>query len=258
MKKLLPLLLLSSFMFAKEPTIELGLGLSSITYPDYIGSAQSQKIFIPFPYIRYRGEKFKIDRGSIKRELFDIDGLSADLSLGGSLPADSEDSRVREGMNDLDFTFEIGPKLTYTVIKDEMQELSFSLPVRAVFATDFKDLTCEGYLITPYLRYEREWIKGFETKVRSGPLWGSDAFHDYFYSVDEVYATPNRPAYNAKSGYSGYRNSVGVTYKNGSWWYGAFASHFILEGAAYEDSPLVERSQSLFFGLSFAYIFYTR
>ncbi|MCH9814164.1 MAG: MipA/OmpV family protein [Epsilonproteobacteria bacterium] len=242
---------------AKEPKLEFGLGAAVVSYPDYIGASRTQTLVTPFPYIRYRGENFQIEKGGIKRELFEIDGLSADLSLGGSLPSDSEGSKAREEMDDLDLTFELGPKISYDFYKVDSHKLRFVLPIRAVFSTDFKAIHGQGFLTTPRLRYEYEY-KHLDISVGTGPMFASRGYYDYFYEVSLSDATPTREAYSVSSGYGGYRNSIGVKYRKGKLWCGAFASHFILKDAVFEASPLVQEKNALFFGLSFAYIFYTR
>lgn len=251
-------LFLLSAALAKEPRLELGFGMAAIGYPDYIGAKSQQRLISPFPYIRYRGENFQIEKGGIKKELFEIDGLSMDLSLGGSLPSDSENAKAREGMPDLDLTFEVGPKLTYVLLDDDGMDLSLRLPLRAVFSTDFQGLDTQGYVTSPHLRFEYSPNAKLDLSLSTGPVYATDGFHNYFYGVDEAYKTEERGAYVAKGGYSGYRNALGLKYRVSKWWFGAFASHFLLDGASYEDSPLVEQKNAFFIGTSFAYIFYQK
>ena len=249
-------LLLSPF-WAKEPKLEIGLGIATIGYPNYIGADSRQTLVSPFPYIRYRGESFQIEKGGIKRELFEIDGLSVDLSLGGSLPSDSDEAKARDGMLDLDLTFELGPKITYALYEDEKSDISFRLPLRAVFSTDFQGVDSQGYLTSPKVRFEYRPNSKMEMSFSTGPVYAGGGYHDYFYSVDKAFETERREVYDAKDGYSGYRNALGLKYRYKKWWVGAFASHFALSGARYEDSPLVEQKSALFLGTSFAYIFYS-
>jgi len=257
MKKIIILsLLMIAVLWAKKPKLELGLGMAAIGYPDYVGAKSQQTLISPFPYIRYRGENFQIEKGGIKRELFEIDGLSMDLSLGGSLPSDSEDAKMREGMPDLDLTFELGPKITYALYHDDNSDIALRLPIRAVFSTDFKGLDSQGYLTSPRLRFEYRPTSKIDLSLTTGPVYAGGGYHDYFYSVEDKYKTEQRAAYDAKDGYSGYRNALGVKYQSSKWWFGAFASHFLLSGAVYEDSPLIEQKNALFAGTSFAYIFY--
>ncbi len=259
MQKVLSIFLtIVTLLHAKEPKLELGFGMAMVGYPDYVGSHAKQTLFMPFPYIRYRGENFQIEKGGVKRELFDLDGLSVDLSLSGSLSSDSTNSIVRDGMPDLDMTFEFGPKFTYDIFKDEKHDISFRIPIRAIFSTDFKKINSEGFLTTPRLRFEYHPIKEIDLSFSTGPMWASEDYHDYFYSVKEIYAKEGRIVYDASGGYSGYRNSLGCQYQSEKIWFGAFVSHYALDGATFVASALVEQKDALFVGASFAYIFYIK
>ncbi|MBD3793465.1 MAG: MipA/OmpV family protein [Campylobacterales bacterium] len=94
--------------------------------------------------------------------------------------------------------------------------------------------------------------------LKTEPLWASEAYHDYFYSVKPQYVTAIRPEYQANAGYSGYRSAIGIKYKWGNWVYGGFAAHFNLNGTTFADSPLVETHLALFTGAYISYIFYSR
>ena len=57
----------------------------------------------------YRGDIFSVgDEGAFRALAFANDRVELDLSLGASLPANSEDDADRRGMPDLDFLFEVG------------------------------------------------------------------------------------------------------------------------------------------------------
>lgn len=253
---IITLLLTSTFLYAKDPKIELGVGVFTLSYPDYLGSKSTQLLTAPFPHIRYRGEFLTIDEDGINGKLFGVNGLRLDLSVSGSLPANSEDSKAREGMPDLDFTGEIGPNLVYNMYEHGVALLEFEFPVRAVLSTDLSSIRYRGIVSTPQLKYSLNYSK-IEWTLRSGAMFGNKRYHNYFYGVTEEYVTPTRAQYNANSGYSGWRNRIGMTYQKGSLWGGAFFSHFSLNNAVFEDSPLVETKSAVYMGLSMAYIFFT-
>ena len=258
MKLALTLLLVTSAsIFAKEPKVELGVGVFTLSYPDYIGSKSTQLLTAPFPYLRYRGEFLTIDKDGLRGKLFGINGLRLDLSVSGSLPANSEDSKAREGMQDLDLTGEIGPNLVYNIYEHGVALLEFEFPVRAVFSTDFSYVEYQGIVSTPRLKYSLNYSE-FEWTLRTGLMFANEGYRNYFYGVAPKYATPTRAEYTATSGYSGFSSRVGMTYRKGNWWTGAFVSHFNLNNAVYEDSPLVETQSAIYMGVSAAYIFYTQ
>ncbi len=43
--------------------LEWGVGLSALSFPDYRGSSATQDLLIPFPFIKYRGERLRVDEG---------------------------------------------------------------------------------------------------------------------------------------------------------------------------------------------------
>ncbi len=257
MRKFVLWSLLSIGIIASESHYDLGLGTIFVNYPSYMGSKTSKQLIAPIPYVNYESDKTIIDRGGIEQKLFDINELTLDISLGGSLPVDSESSNIREGMPDLDLAFEVGPRLKYRFYHHNEHQLFFRLPLRVVVSTDFQGLDYQGYLITPDVRYEFEYKK-LKISANSGPLWANQRYHDYFYGVSNQYQTQERDYYKAKEGYSGYRNSIGIKHQTGSWTYGGFIAHFNLKGASYEDSPLVETNHALFMGTHLSYIFYSK
>ena len=244
-------------ILAKEPKVELGVGVFTLSYPDYIGSKSTQLLTAPFPHVRYRGDFLTIDEDGINGKLFGINGLRLDLSFSGSLPASSEDSKAREDMPDLDFTGEVGPNLIYNLYEHGMARLEFEFPIRAVLSSDFSYVEYQGIVSTPRLKYSLNYSE-FEWTLRSGVMFANERYHNYFYGVSPKYATPIRPEYTARSGYSGFSNRIGMTYQKGHWWAGAFVSHFNLKNAVFEDSPLIETQSAIYMGASVAYIFYTQ
>ena len=257
--KLVLTLLLATWvsLIAKEPKVELGVGVFTLAYPDYIGSKSTQLLTAPFPYVRYRGDFLTIDKDGIRGKLFGINGLRLDLSISGSLPANSEDSKAREGMPDLDFTGEIGPNLVYNIYEHGVARLEFEFPVRAVLASDFSYVKYQGIVSTPRLKYSLNYSE-FEWTLRTGLMFADENYHNYFYGVSAQYVTPTRPEYTPSGGYSGFSSRMGMTYQKGNWWTGAFVSHFNLNNAVYEDSPLIETEDAIYMGVSVAYIFYTQ
>jgi len=238
-----------------KPSFEFGLGIGSLYYPNYIGSKTTQILTLPLPYIRYRGKYIRIDEDGLSGKLFGINGLRLDVSVSGSLPASSDKDGVRSGMPDLELAGEVGPKLVYNIYEKGVSLLEFELDLRATLSTDFNAIHYRGLNSNPQLKYSLNY-SAFEWTFRTGILLSDSVYNDYYYGVASQYVNANRPLYETQNGYSGVRNRVGVTYKKESWWGGAFLSHHDIRGASFEDSPLVETKDSVFFGASIAYIFY--
>jgi MipA family protein len=97
-------------------------------------------------------------------------------------------------------------------------------------------------------------LPGWDLGLLDGPMYGSERNHDYFYSVAPQYATADRPAYDAEVGYTGSQFLMAVSKRYPKYWVGAFARWDSLKGAAFADSPLVEREYSFSAGIAVAWI----
>ena len=217
------LLLQSAFTRAEErrdkPLWELGLVGIGGYGPDYPAADESQLKGLPLPYLIYRGKILRAgDKGLVRGRFFRSERLEFDLSLEGSFDAESDDNFMRRGMPDLDYLFEIGPRLQITLKKDVMKgKLDLELPLRAVIATDFTSLSYEGLVFHPQLAWQDDDFLGSGTrlKVGAGPIFFSEKFMDYFYEVEPRFATSGRTAFNARSGYLGSELQVAAIKKLG-------------------------------------------
>jgi len=244
----------------EKPLWELGFGFFTLTSPDYRGSDESRGYLLPFPYIVYRGDIIKISRSGIYSRLLETDRVNLDLSADGSVPADSSKNSARQGMPDLDATFEVGPALEVCLWRNchGDRKLQFRLPVRAVFSTDFGSIESRGGSAHPNLNFDIKNIGpggGWNFGVAAGPLYATERLHDYYYEVAPLYATGTRPAYDARAGYSGSRVTLTLSKRFQRIWFGAFARYDTLDGAKFEDSPLVRSDHAFMAGFSVAWVF---
>lgn len=260
----LVLLLLSIWVMPAQaelrPEWEFGIGASAFTLPDYRGSNESRSYVLPFPYVIYRGDRLRVDRQGVRGVLFETDRVELDFSLSGTPPVDSSKNRAREGMPDLDPTLEVGPRLNVTLARDRVKEwaLAFRLPVRAVIATDLSHAEGAGYIAYPHLTFDTRPVflgSKWNLGLQAGPLYGTRRYHDYFYAVDPEFATPERPAYEARGGYSGALALASVTRRFPKFWVGGFVRYDTLKGAAFESSPLMRRDYSVMAGIALAWVF---
>lgn len=243
-----------------RPEWEFGLGATAFTFPDYRGSDESRGYVLPLPYVIYRGNVLRVDRQGVRGVFFESDRVEFDISLSGSPPVDSSKNRAREGMPDLDPTFEIGPRLNVILLRDENRNraLTFRLPVRAVIATDLSYADAQGVTVYPNLTYDarpRFFDYRWRLGLQAGLLYATRRYHRYFYGVDEEFATLERPAYTASGGYSGAGLAASLTRRFQKVWVGAFARYESLKGVAFESSPLMRRDYALTAGIAFAYVF---
>jgi len=248
------LLLFQPLIFAKEKQFELGLGVASLYYPDYIGSKSTQFLTLPFPYIRYIGKYLKIDEDGISSEFFGVNGLKLSLSIAGSLPASSKKNSVREGMPDLDLAGEIGLKLSFEIFKKNVSSLTIELPLRTLITTDFTHLFYRGLIANPELKYALKYTKYFFS-FRSGLLYTNKKYNNYYYGVKEVYETSLRKSYSSRSGFAGLRSKININYKMQNWRAGGFFSYFNINNAVFKNSPLIKTHHALYSGVSIAYVY---
>ena len=243
----------------KKPLWELGLGVAGLRLPDYRGSDQYRGYLVPLPYIVYRGTWLKADRDGARALLVDTPRVKVDVSVAASTPTRSQDNTAREGMPNLPAVGEIGPNLNYTVAGsvENHWRLDVRLPLRAAFTLQ-RSPKFIGTTFSPHLNLDLGGIKGgWNVGMLTGPLFADRKYHDHFYGVDNVYATPDRPAYQAHGGYAGWQALAATTRRFGNTWVGGFVRYDTLRGAAFEDSPLVRRNSALTFGFGVSWILAT-
>lgn len=241
------------------PLWEAGAGIAVIDFPDYRGSDERQSYVLPIPYFVYRGEILKADREGLRGQFFKNDRLDLHLSLNGTVPVDSTDNSARSGMPDLDPTLEIGVRLDITLLRkpDRSIEVTLGLPVRTVIATDFSHSKNIGWVFEPQFNvdFRDMWPgEGWNIGLAAGPLFGDKRYHNYFYGVAPDFATPQRPAYNAASGYAGSQILGSMSKRFRSYWVGGFVRLDSLAGAEFEDSPLVRQTESFSAGFAISWI----
>lgn len=243
-----------------RPEWELGTGATAFTLPDYRGSDESRAYLLPFPYVVYRGDRLRVDRQGARGVLFESDRVELDLSLSATPPVDSDKNRARQGMPSLDPTVEIGPRLNLILARDRAAEraLTLRLPLRAVIATDLSHAEGAGFIAQPNLSLDArpvffggKWNLG----LQAGLLYGSRSYHRYFYGVEPQFATPERPAFEARGGYSGAFAVASLTRRMGGFWMGGFARYDSLNGVAFKASPLLRQDYAVMAGVAVAWVF---
>ena len=257
------LLLLASPMLQAQPLPlwELGVGSGALHLPMYRGAKQTTNHIIPFPYLIYRGENITIDDGLVRGYLLRTEQLKLDISISGGVPVTSDGDTPRSGMPDLDPTIEIGPSLDYRLWKhdDGLRSWWLKMPLRAVQSLDIKHVDHQGWSFSPFIEFRREGTHANDWKVgiAGGPLFADQNYHDYYYQVTPEFATPQRPVYTSKAGYSGSRLTLSLQKNIDKLWFGAFLRYDNLKGAKFEDSPLVNDTRYVAIGLAFTWIFMT-
>lgn len=240
------------------PLWEVGVGVGAVSFPDYRGSSRQRTHALPVPYLIYRGEFLKADRDGIRGVFFDSERVELNLSLAASLPVDSSGNGARRGMPDLKPTIEVGPSLEFNLWRsaDQLARVDLRLPLRAAF-TVHGGMQHVGMVFTPFINLDVKdpfGYHGWNLGMLTGPIYADARQHRYFYDVDPRYAQPDRPAYRASGGYSGTQFIMALSKRYDRFWIGSFVRYDTLRGAAFVDSPLVEKKSAWAAGVGIAWV----
>jgi len=190
---------------------ELGVGLGSVYGPDYRGSDEYRNFTSVIPYVVYRGKFIRSDREGVKAQFFSSDDIDFSLSATAYISPNSDENKRREDMPSLGSTIELGPSLNIRLTGENLRNgWQLQLPLRAVFAVGGSSNKMIGSVIQPQLVYQQKF-SSWNFRYRTSVMFGSNAYHDYYYSVDTQYATTERPTFNASSGYSGFINEIALS-----------------------------------------------
>ncbi|MGQ7845545.1 MipA/OmpV family protein [Granulosicoccus sp. 3-233] len=241
----------------RRPVWEFGIGGGYFSGFDYPASSDSNRRGIALPFFVYRGPQWRFGGGGIRAVAIEQPRIKLDLSMGGSLNANSQGNSAREGMPDLDFLFEIGPQLEVGLLDRTMPsggrvQLRFSAELRAVMSTDFRRMDGRGVVLEAGfgVNYRNFRQSGIDLLAALQSTYASERLQDYFYEVAPVHATEARPRFDAQGGYleSGLFAGIGLTpHRNLRLFMGVFSGWF--DGARNEDSPLFETETSTGFAV---------
>jgi MipA family protein len=243
----------------EEPLLEFGLGAGAIAFEDYRGSSTTHAYPLPIPYLVYNGKFLKADREGVRGTLFNQEWV--ELNLSGNATTPVRNDRERSGMPDLRSTLELGPSLDFHLLHSEDAHIKFDLrmPLRTAITVEASPKFI-GWTFTP--RFALDFVDplgyaGWNAGLLVGPLFADRRYHAYFYSVAPQYATDSRPAYQATAGYAGTQTITALSKRYPRFWVGAYVRYDTLSGAAFADSPLVQRNSYWSAGFGFSWMIYT-
>jgi outer membrane protein len=240
----------------QKPLWEAGMGVGVVAFPDYRGSDEERVYPVPVPYFIYRGEFFKADRNGVREEFLKRDWIELSLSGNATIPTDKND-HARSGMPDLRTTLELGPDLEFHVWRSADSKVKFDIEVPVRFPITVQSPPQSlGWDVAPRLdlNFQNFVTPGWNFGVGAGPVFAGRKYNDYFYSVAPQYATPSRPTYAATGGYSGAQFVTALTKRFPKFWVGAFIRYDALQGAIFEDSPLVKQRYGFSGGMGIAWM----
>jgi MipA family protein len=241
---------------AEEPLWEFGLGLGAIAFNDYRGSDTVHAYPLPVPYVLYNGAFLKADRDGVRGTLFNQDRLEINLSFNLTTPVRNDSER--SGMPNLSSTVELGPSFDVHLFRSNDAKFKFDLrmPLRLAVTVQGSPQVV-GWTFTPGLNLDIADPLGFKAwnlGLLAGPLFAERRYNQYFYSVDSQYATPSRPEFQAQGGYAGTQTIVSLSKRYPKFWVGLYIRYDSLDGAAFIDSPLVQRRSYFTGGFGFAWM----
>jgi outer membrane protein len=226
-----------------EPLWEVALASYIRSGPAYPASDETQTDFIPLPFPIYRGKFLRVGDSNekpITARMFRRDRIKLDLDFGLNLPVDSDDIDAREGMDDLDLLFEVGPELELQFVENLPGEFFLGLQLRGAWSFDSVNPEWRGSIYSAELKHEYPQ-RDAKTKLvtRLTPEYANTPYMRYFYGVSEKFATPDRPAYDASGGYLGTRLNFSFRHQLSKQFELRTGMRFgFYNGAENEDSPL--------------------
>jgi outer membrane scaffolding protein for murein synthesis (MipA/OmpV family) len=240
-----------------RPLWELGAGFSAGAVADYPSSDRYRFRGLPYPYFVYRGAFLRSDEAGTRVRASWRQNIEFSISADASFASNSDGNGPRAGMPNLEYLFEIGPKVNITIARPAPHtHLVLELPARSVISTNFaRRFDHDGWVSTPDIALRSDSVLGtrWRGSLLVGPEFGDSRFAAYFYGVSPEYATPERPAYDAHGGYIGSRLDLSVSCEL------THSLRFFMDsefndysGSANRDSPLfiTKTGGSVFAGFS--------
>lgn len=237
------------------PLWEVGaLGVVTST-PAYPASSERTGRALVLPFVFYRGEVLRAERGNVGARVVRTDRFELDVGFAASLPASSNDIALRQGMPDLGTLLEFGPRIKWTLAEPTPgSRLRLELPLRTVLEIN-GGVRGQGYVLEPELAYEvRDVGGGWSLSTGVSVVLGDQQLNQYFYGVPGALATATRPAYDAQAGLISSRLNLATTKRlSPDVRVFGFARYDLHEGSANRASPLFAQNQGVSLGVGVAW-----
>jgi hypothetical protein len=240
------------------PLWEVGIYSIAGWQPAYPGSEQNLASSQLLPYAIYRGSILRVEGGGVGVRALQTPRFEWDVSASGSFGSSANEVRAREGMADIGTLVQLGPALRINLAdlidpRRDPRLTRLEFPVRAVFDV-YNDFHYKGWTFEPRLSHTAWQGTTSSAVVSASMLFGSRSINDLFYGVAPVYATPQRPAYEAHPGMisavlSGYvRHRITSTLQ-----LTFFANVSTVRGSANHGSPLLLQDENAGVGLALSW-----
>ncbi len=228
-----------------------GLVVSQQAYP---GADQQVQRSLVLPYLIYRGEVLRSERGGAGLRAFKADAFELDLGASAALGSSAKRIEARQGMPDLGTLVEIGPRLRWTLASQpDGSSWRLDLPLRSVH--DLSDgLQRRGTTFEPALRWQGPMGSSFFVGTGLSAVVADRQLAQTFYGVERSQATVARSTYSARAGLITWRVSGSLAWRMGANWNAfTYARMDSVAGAANESSPLIRQTNGVSAGLGLSY-----
>ena len=242
---------------ANRPLWEVGVASFGVKSPAYPGAAQSVSRGLVLPWFVYRGPVLRAEGGTVGARLMKSQTVELDVGFGGALRASSNDVKVRQGMPDLGYQFELGPRARITLARPSADAIvRLNLPLRGVFEAN-GGIKQRGFAFEPSLSYADLNVGGgWGMTASAGVIIGDQKLSQFYYGVPSQFATPARAAFTAKSGLITPRAQLSLLYRatNDLRVFGFVRADFPGRGVN-RDSPLHLKDKGTAFGIGAVWTF---
>ena len=247
----------------KKPTfseLELGIGYGFGSVPDYPAADEYSRKTLFLPLIIYRGDVLKSDQeDGTRAELFKSTEIEINLSFGARFNSDSQNNKTRVGMPNLNYILESGPSLSYKLWKNpKVSSLTLQIPLRLTFETDFKKTDFVGFVFEPELKFQKLnfLVPNLTASTSVAVELFSERVANYYYQVENIYATAERPAYDARAGLASFSVGQSFLYEYNAYNFIFGASHSYFGNSANTKSPLYKSDTNTSVFAAIAWFFY--
>lgn len=249
----------------KKPTVselEIGIGYGFGSIADYPAADEYSRKTVLLPLIIYRGDILKSDQEEGTRaELFKSQEVEINLSFGARFSSDSENNKSRTGMPNLNYMLETGPSLNYKLWRiPKVASLTLQIPLRLTFETDFRKTEFLGFVFEPELKFQKlNFLVPKLTATTSVAVeFFSERVANYYYQVENVYATADRAAYDAQAGLASMSIGQSFLYEYNRFNFIFGAGHSYFGKSENKASPLYKSDTNTSIFVALAWFFYQK
>ena len=238
-----------------RPLWEIGAFGGATSTPAYPGAADRTSRAVVLPYLIYRGDVIRAERGSLGARMVRTDNFEFDLGFAASLPANTQDTAARQDMPDLGTLIEFGPRLKMTLARPAPgSQVRLEVPVRAVLEFN-SGVHAQGVAFEPELVFEtRDIGAGWGLSASGSLVFGDRKLNNFFYGVMPAFATITRPAFDAQAGLIATRLALSTSKEiTPDVRLFGFVRYESYSGAANLNSPLHQSSNGTSIGIGLAW-----